>query len=92
MASISQFVMVPTEWMDEVMEKLERIERNTLPKPKAPVIGRVLSANAVADMMGVKVQTVYKWAREGKIRAVRTGGRVLFPDIAVKEFIERGME
>ena len=82
-----EYIAVPKEWMDEINRKLDRIERNTMPKPKAPVIGKVLSANAVASMMGVSVQTVYKWAREGKIRASHVGGRVLFSDSALEEFM-----
>lgn len=85
-----EYVAVPKEWMEEINRKLERIERNTLPKPKAPVIGKVLSANSLADMLGVKPQTVYSWARQGKIRSVRVGGRVLFPDTAIEEFMEGG--
>lgn len=77
------------EWMESVERKLDRIERNTLPKPKAPVIGKVLSAKAVAQMIGVTEQTVYKWAREEKLRSVHVGGRVLFPDSAIEEFLER---
>lgn len=84
-----EVVMVPKEWLEEMERKLDRIERNTLPKPKAPVLGRVMSANAVAQMLGVSVQTVYKWAREGDIRSTRAGGRVLFSDVAVQEFMER---
>lgn len=83
-----EYVAVPKEWMEEVSRKLDRIERNTMPKPKAPVIGKVLSANAVAKMMGVSTQTVYAWARQGKLRCVRVGGRVLFPDSALEEFTE----
>lgn len=82
-----EYVAVPKEWMEEINKKLDRIERNTLPKPKAPVIGKVLSANSLADMLGVKPQTVYSWARQGKIRSVRVGGRVLFPDTAIEEFM-----
>lgn len=87
-----EYVAIPKEWMEEIERKLERIERNTMPKPKAPVLGRVLSANAVAKQLGVSVQTVYKWAREGKLRATHVGGRVLFSDAAIQQFIERGTE
>ena len=85
-----EYVAIPKEWMEEIERKLERIERNTMPKPKAPVLGRVLSANAVAKQLGVSVQTVYKWAREGKLRATHVGGRVLFSDAAIQQFIEGG--
>ena len=87
-----EYVAIPKEWMEEIERKLERIERNTMPKPKAPVLGRVLSANAVAKQLGVSVQTVYKWAREGDLRATHVGGRVLFSDAAIQQFIERGTE
>ena len=87
-----EYVAVPKEWMEEVNRKLDRIERNTMPKPKAPVIGKVLSAKAVAQMIGVNEQTVYRWAREGRLRSVRVGGRVLFPDSALEEFMERREE
>lgn len=82
-----EYVAVPKEWMEEINKKLDRIERNTLPKPKAPVIGKVLSAKAFAKMIGVSEQTVYSWARQGKVRSVRVGGRVLFPDTAIEEFM-----
>lgn len=87
-----EYIAVPKEWMEEIEKKLDRIERNTLPKPKAPVLGKVMSANAVAQMLNVKPQTVYKWAREGKIRSTRVGGRVLFSDTAVEEFVEGGKQ
>lgn len=84
-----EYVAIPKEWMEQIEQKLERIERNTMPKAKAPVLGRVYSARALAQMLGVSVQTVYKWAREDRIRSVRVGGRVVFPDNAVSEFLER---
>ena len=87
-----EYIAVPKEWMEEIEKKLDRIERNTMPKPKAPVLGRVHSANSVAQMIGVSVQTVYKWAREGKLRASHVGGRVLFSDRALEEFMERRAE
>ena len=74
---------------EENRKMLERIERNTMPKPKAEVLGRVLSANAVAQMLGVSVQTVYKWTREEKLRGTRVGGRILYSNTALEQFLER---
>ena len=74
---------------EENRKMLERIERNTMPKPKAEVLGRALSANAVAQMLGVSVQTVYKWTREEKLRGTRVGGRILYSNTALEQFLER---
>ena len=74
---------------EENRKMLERIERNTMPKPKAEVLGRALSANAVAQMLGVAVQTVYKWTREEKLRGTRVGGRILYSNTALEQFLER---
>ena len=75
--------------LDRIEQVLREIKRE-LEKPEpVPVIGRVLSANKVAEILGVTTRTVYGWAREGKLRSIHTGNRVLIPDTALQEFIER---
>ena len=89
----SAFYLVPGDQMDRIMAQLDRIEEYTRPKPEAPTaLGKILTAKAAAKMMNVNVNTVYVWAREGRIKTVRAGGRVLFPDTAIKEFLEGGQK
>lgn len=45
----------------------------------------VISADTVADLLGVHVQTVYTAAREGQIPCRRVGRRFVF----VREVVER---
>ena len=86
-----EYIAVPKDLLDEINEKLDRIQRMVERPDPPPELGQVLSAEKVAQMLGVTKRTVYTWAREGKIRSVRTGGRVLFPDSAVEEFMKGGM-
>ena len=91
MAETGMFYLVPEEQMNRIIEQLDRIEANTRQKPDpVPVIGNVLSAKVVAERLGVTPHTVYAWAREGTLRSVRAGGRVLFPETAVAEFMKGG--
>lgn len=89
MADASMFYLVPEEKMDLILEKLERIEAQTRQRAE-PVeqIGKVYTAQALADRLGVKVNTIYVWARQGRLRCVHAGRRVLFPDVAVEAFME----
>lgn len=84
--------MTPSEiasMRNDVIDRLDRIEHK-LEKPKEiPVIGTVLSVATVASRLGVTTRTVYAWTRSGALRSVRTGGRVLIPDTALQEFLER---
>lgn len=48
---------------------------------------KLLSAKEVAALYGVSVQTVRRWAREGKLPAKRpTGGKYYFSTINIEAF------
>jgi excisionase family DNA binding protein len=44
---------------------------------EAPPLVRLLTAEEVADALGVPVKRIWQLTREGKITAVRLGGRTL---------------
>ena len=83
------FYLVPEAQMNRIMAQLDRIEANTQAN-KPPVLGAVLSADAVARTLGVKKQTVYAWAREGKLKSVRAGRRVLFTEESLRDLLKGG--
>lgn len=81
MASILQFIS--DEQAAEIIERLDRIEG--LIKQSGEV--KVYSPSEVAEKLGVTRNTVYAWAKEGKLRSFRTGGKVLIPSTAINELL-----
>lgn len=51
---------------------------------------QLLTAESVADMLGLSVQEVYRTAREGLIPAVRIGRRLRFDPDRLARWIEAG--
>lgn len=84
--------MMPSEIASikgNIIDKLDRIEQKLDQTKQVPLLGAALSVATVAEKLGVTKHTVYAWTRSGALRSVRTGGRVLIPDTALKEFLER---
>lgn len=48
----------------------------------------VLSARETARLIGAHEQSVYKWARAGKIPHKRIGRKIVFPVQALKKWLE----
>lgn len=49
----------------------------------------MLTSGEIAEMFGVKPGTAYRWARSGKIPAVRTpGGQYRYPAAAARALLE----
>lgn len=46
----------------------------SLPRLTAPTARKKLTAGQVAELFGVRVETVRRWADEGKLRCTRTLG------------------
>lgn len=88
MAEIPAFYLVPQEQMEAIMAQLDRIESSLARRP--PDKDAVLTAEEAAERMKVNTNTVYTWAREGRIGCVRAGRKVLFPESAIREFMEGG--
>ena len=44
------------------------------------------TAEQVADRFGVAVKTIYRWRREGRIRAIKVGNYYVFADTEVDRF------
>jgi putative resolvase len=47
------------------------------------------SPKEIAERLHVAAQTVSRWIRQGKLKAIRVGGQWRVPDGAIKEFVER---
>lgn len=51
---------------------------------------RLLQPTEVADMVGVKIETIYKWTREGKIPYKRVGKMTIrFDRAEVQEWLDK---
>lgn len=85
-----EYIIVSTDWMNEVSAKLDQIQKALEHQKPEPAANKALSAKEVAKQLGVTQNTVYAWAREGKIRSVSVGNRVLFPETAVQELMKGG--
>lgn len=53
---------------------------------------KLLTAQEVAEILGVTLNWVYKLGRDGSLPSVRIGKLVRFDPKEVKEFIEKGGE
>ena len=51
--------------------------------------GRLLNVRSVAETLSVSVFTVRQWIRDGRLRVVRLGRRVLVPESEVRALIAR---
>lgn len=40
-------------------------------------LGKLYSVDKIAELLSVEEQTVYKWVREGKLRALKLAGTTL---------------
>ena len=49
---------------------------------------RLLTANEVAEILGAARQTIYQWALQGKLPAVRSGDFVRFDPDDVQAWID----
>lgn len=45
----------------------------------------------VSELMGLKVQTLRTWHMQGRIKGVKYGSRVMFPESYVEELCKKGV-
>ena len=48
---------------------------------------RTYSVQDVAYVLNLSPQTVYKWVKDGKLRAVRLGRKIVISEKALKEYL-----
>jgi excisionase family DNA binding protein len=54
------------------------------------VTGRLLTARAVSELLGVSAETVLRWTRRGELPAIRLpGGAIRFRDGDLDEWLEK---
>jgi len=49
-----------------------------------------VSAKEAARLLGVSERALWNWAKDGLIRTVKIGRRVLYPITALKELLDQG--
>lgn len=49
---------------------------------------RLLSVNETADLLGLKVSTIYAWVHKKKIPYVKTGGKLKFIEDQISKLVE----
>lgn len=52
---------------------------------------KLLTTSEVAYRLRVTRETLWRWRKEGKIKAVSTGGKLLYTEDEIKRFISDGM-
>ena len=71
---------------------MPRLKKTPAPAPLPPSqsglhLDRLLSARGLAQRLGVARTTVYRYERNGLLRAVRVAGKVLYTPADVERFI-----
>jgi excisionase family DNA binding protein len=72
----------------------------TLTRPHAPgvlwlpmtLVAELKSKSVTAKMLGISKESLDRLRKSGKILAVRIGGRILFADAEIQQFIQRSIE
>ncbi len=71
-------------------DKLDESDRDHHPMDPTPEPEELLTPSEVAAMFRVNPKTVTRWARSGKISAIRTlGGHRRFKASEIRKFLER---
>ena len=52
--------------------------------------GQYLTVQQVVDSLHICDETIYRYIKFGKLRAVRVGGLWRIPEDALREFLEKG--
>jgi excisionase family DNA binding protein len=52
---------------------------------------KLLDYKQLSDLIGIKVPTLRKWHMEKRIKGVKFGSRVMFPESYVEELIRKGV-
>lgn len=50
-------------------------------------MAKYLTVSEVADQLRIKPQTIYKWICQRKIPSINLGGRTLFDEAVLKEWV-----
>ena len=66
------------EWADRVLQGTE----------VKMIDNKLLSTKQVAKLLGLNIQTVRRYVREGKIRHVKFGNQIKIRPLALEEFIK----
>lgn len=54
--------------------------------------GRLFSMRQAADILGVRYQTIRRWATEGRIESVKLGARRLVAEGTLKRLVAEGWQ
>lgn len=52
-----------------------------------PEVERMYTIREVCTKLGLAYTTVWQWVRQGKIKAVRVGGRIRIPESELKRIV-----
>lgn len=83
---LSEALPVVEEWLrgvvsDEVRKAVEKERAKAKPE-------RYLSRNEVCELLNISKPTLWAKAKQGEIKAVHVGRRVMFAESEVKRFME----
>lgn len=70
-------VVMTEDQLNGILDKLERIEQMVV-KSEAVKEDQIMKAPEAARHLGIQLQTLYGWARQGKIPHRRVGSNVYF--------------
>lgn len=68
-------VLVPEAWLNEISQKIGCILEQKQPAEEPE---KIMTAEEAAEYLGINTNTVYTWARAGRIPVRRVGSKVFF--------------
>ena len=85
---------------EEMLDTLQRIEKKLENLPEAtgerrvdPEDGKaVYDAKELAEVLGMKRQTIYYQTKKGRIPHIKAGSKILYPKVAINRWLLEGAE
>lgn len=79
-------VIVPEHWLNEISEKLDLLLQE---KPSQKEPEKVMTAEEAAEYLQINRNTIYQWARQGKIPCRKVGSKVYFSRSELDDWARR---
>jgi excisionase family DNA binding protein len=82
---VNQFIQISADDLAALMEKIQ--QKNT-PASIEPTPEQLYTRKETANRLRVSLPTLWKYDREGYIKSVRVGSRILYPESAIQNALK----